>query len=54
MDKIEYHWNFGIFIETSDRKKFGIFFGDLISPNKHQEFESKNIQIFLYSFETKK
>ena len=57
MDKISYHWNLAIFIETSDKKKFGIFFVDLISPkqkNKHQEFESNNTLIFLYSFETKK
>ena len=57
MDKISYHWNLAIFIETSDKKKFGIFFADLIAPkqkNKHQEFESNNTLIFLYSFETKK
>ena len=57
MDKISYYWNLAIFIETSDKKKFGIFFADLIAPkqkNKHQEFESNNTLIFLYSFETKK
>ena len=57
IDKISFLLNRAIFIETSDGKKFGVFYLFIITPRdkKNKEFEAtKSGRIFLYSFETKK